>query len=89
MDSSNSEKRRHTRAAYGATVDLTVNNNDYVVIIRDISLGGAFIAGDHLPPLNEEMHVILTIPRENKFGTAKINGTVRRITKGGVGIEFF
>lgn len=89
MNSMNAEKRRHTRVTYGATVDLTVDNNNYVVFMRDISLGGAFIAGDHLPALNKEMHVILTIPYEDMFDPAKLNGTVRRITDGGVGIEFF
>jgi len=85
----NAEKRKHTRVTYGATVDLTVDNYDFVVFLRNISLGGAFIAGDHVPPLKEEMHVILTVPYEDTFGTAKLNGTVRRVTDDGVGIEFF
>ena len=70
-------------------VDLTVDNFDYPVFMRDISLGGAFIAGEHLPPLSKEMHVTLTIPDEDKFGTAKLNGTVIRVTDDGIGIEFF
>ena len=89
MDSNKTEKRKHTRVPYGAMVDLTVDNQDYSVFMKDISLGGAFISGDHLPPLNKEMHVILTVPDEDTFDTATLNGTVRRLTDGGAGIEFF
>ena len=89
MVSMNAEKRKHTRVPYGASVDLTVDTSDYVVFMKDISLGGAFISGDHLPPLQEETHVILTVPDEDRFETATLNGTVRRITDHGVGIEFF
>ena len=83
------EKRRHTRVAYGAMVDLTVDQHAYAVFMKDISLGGAFISGDHLPPLNKEMRVILTVPDEDTFGTATLNGTVRRLTDEGAGIAFF
>jgi hypothetical protein len=83
------EKRRHTRVAYGAMVDLTVDQHDYAVFMKDISLGGAFISGDHLPPLTKEMHVILTVPDEDTFETATLYGTVRRLTDDGAGIEFF
>lgn len=89
MDVLKAEKRRHTRVAYGALVDLTVGNHDYSVFMKDISLGGAFISGDHLPPLKEDMHVILTVPDEDTFDTATLNGTVRRLTDDGAGIAFF
>jgi len=89
MDLLKAEKRKHTRVTYGAMVDLTVDNYDYSVFMKDISLGGAFISGGHLPPLNEEMHVILTVPDEATFGTATLSGTVRRLTDDGAGIEFF
>lgn len=89
MVSSNVDKRKYERKAYGATVDLTVNSLKYIVLLKDFSLGGAFIAGDHLPPIEQEMHVFLDIPYENKPGTARLQGTVRRITDSGIGIEFF
>jgi hypothetical protein len=89
MDVLKAEKRRHTRVAYHAMVDLTVDNQDYSVFMKDISLGGAFISGDHLPPLNKEMRVILTVPDEDTFDTATLSGTVRRLTEDGAGIEFF
>jgi hypothetical protein len=89
METSNPNQRKHERKAYHAAVDLTVDSLTYIVPLKDLSLGGAFIAGDHLPPIENEKSVSLSIPFENQSETVKLHGTVRRVTEGGIGIEFF
>jgi hypothetical protein len=89
METSNPNQRKHERKAYHTAVDLTVDSLTYIVLLKDLSLGGAFIAGDHLPPVENETPVSLSIPFENKPEAVKLQGTVRRVTEGGIGIEFF
>jgi len=89
METSNAERRQYERKAYGSVVDFTVDALTYIVLCEDLSLGGAFIAGDHLPPIEDETNMTLAIPYDYKSGIVKLNGTVRRITDRGIGIEFF
>jgi hypothetical protein len=89
METPNPNQRAHERKAYHADVDLTVDNQTYIVLLKDLSLGGAFIAGDHLPPIENEKPVSLLIPFMQKSETVKLHGTVRRVTEQGIGIEFF
>lgn len=84
-----SENRKHTRIVYGASVDFTADTHTYIVLLKNLSLGGAFIAGDQLPPIEKEKIVSLSIPRADKLGAIELSGTVRRVTDNGIGIEFF
>jgi hypothetical protein len=89
MESSSSDKRRHERKTYGAYVDVTVDSLTYIALLKNLSLSGAFIAAAHLPTIENEKTVSLSIPYEDKPGTITLNGTVRRVTENGIGIEFF
>ena len=89
METATADKRQYERKAYGAYVNLTVDRLTYKVLLKDLSLGGAFIAGDHLPPIGDETNVSLAIPYEDKPGAVELKGTIRRVTDSGVGIEFF
>ena len=89
MEFSNIDKRRHKRKAYYANVDLTVDSLSYTVLLQDLSLSGASIAGDHLPPIEIDSPVSLSIPFEIKPETVNLRGTIRRLTESGIGIEFF
>ena len=89
METLNADQRKTERKAYHAAVDLTVDSLTYIVLLKNLSLGGAFIAGDHLPPIEIEKSVSLAIPFENKPEKVNLHGTVRRVTESGVGIEFF
>ena len=89
MKTAMADKRQYERKKYGAYVDLTVGRHTYIILLKDLSLGGAFTAGDLLPPIGNETNVSLAIPYEDKPGAAKLNGMVRRVTDKGIGIEFF
>ena len=89
MEYSNAEKRRHKRKAYYASVDLTVDSLSYTVLLLNLSLSGAFIAGDHLPPIEIDSPVSLSIPFAIKPEAVNLPGTIRRLTESGIGIEFF
>ena len=60
-----------------------------MVKLLDLSLGGAFISADNLPPIDPEMKIMLEIPYQNRSGTVELAGTVRRYSEEGLGIEFF
>jgi hypothetical protein len=87
--SAQSDHRKHKRKRYGASVDLTIDSITYIAEISDLSLSGAFISGDHLPPIEQEAKVTLSIPYENKPWAVELTGTVRRLTEKGFGVEFF
>jgi hypothetical protein len=89
MESLIGEKRRDKRKAYNATVDLTVDSLTYTMLLQNLSLSGAFIAGDYLPPIEIDIPVSLSIPFEIKPETVKLTGTVRWVAESGMGIEFF
>ena len=89
MEYSIVEKRRHKRKVYYSNVDLTVDSLSYTVLLQNLSLGGAFIACDHLPTFEIDSPVSLSIPFEIKPETVNLPGTIRRLTESGIGIEFF
>lgn len=89
METSNADRRQYERKAYGSPVGVKVDTLEYFVLLKDLSLGGAFIADNQLLPNGDEANISVTIPYDNKPGTVKLNGTIRRTTDRGIGIEFF
>ncbi len=80
------EKRRHPRKPIRIGLHLTNGRVHGQMISRDISLGGIFV--ETTAELAVGQHLRLSIPFANQDRSIIIEGTVARVTREGVGVQF-
>ena len=81
--------RTYDRKAYSADVALAVNIRHYFAEIKDISLGGAFIYINNIPPIEDGDDVSVTIPFAYQHKEVQLKARVMRYAEEGLGVAFF
>jgi CheY-like chemotaxis protein len=79
-------QRRHDRFDCLVAVDYDTNDWTYQSLLRDISLGGAYV--ETTKPMTESQRIILTLSTHRPERTCTVKGVVVRRDARGVGIQF-
>lgn len=79
-------QRVHDRFDCLVAVDYDTNDWTYQSLLRDISLGGAYV--ETTKPMTEGQRIILTLSTHRPEGTCSVKGVVVRTDTRGVGIQF-
>ena len=82
------EKRQHARTPINAHVTYVVTGEEqsYDGIAKDISMGGVFIEGDHVPAFGTKVTVRGRLPGDSH--EVELPGVVRWAHPGGFGVQF-
>ncbi|MEJ2640246.1 MAG: PilZ domain-containing protein, partial [Desulfosarcinaceae bacterium] len=84
--SSRPNQRAHDRFDCLVAVDYDTNDWTYQSLLRDISLGGAYV--ETTKPMTEGQRIVLTLSTRRPEGTCSVKGVVVRTDARGVGIQF-
>jgi CheY-like chemotaxis protein/Tfp pilus assembly protein PilZ len=79
-------QRRHDRFDRLVAVDYDTNDWTYQSLLRDISLGGAYV--ETTQPMSKGQRIILTLSTHRPERTCTVKGVVVRKDARGVGIQF-
>jgi CheY-like chemotaxis protein len=79
-------QRVHDRFDCLVAVDYDTNDWTYQSLLRDISLGGAYV--ETTKPMTEGQRIILTLSTHTRESACTVNGIVVRKDARGVGIQF-
>jgi hypothetical protein len=79
-------QRVHDRFDCLVAVDYDTNDWTYQSLLRDISLGGAYV--ETTKPMTRGQRIILTLSTRRPAGTCSVKGVVVRTDARGVGIQF-
>lgn len=82
-------KRIHERKTYSTEVAFSHNNKAYTGQIKNISLGGAFIATRSVNQLSNGDTITLSIPFTTGQKHVKRKGRIQWMNNEGFAIEFF
>jgi Tfp pilus assembly protein PilZ len=82
-------KRIHERKLYATEVVFSHKNKAYAGQIKNISLGGAFIATDSVNQFSTGEVVTLSIPFTTGRKHVKRKGRIQWANNEGIAIEFF
>lgn len=85
----NNGRRAHDRKAYSADVEFTIDINNYYTELKDISLSGAFIYMNTIPPIEYGDEVFVTIPFAYQNKQIQLKAQVMRYAEDGLGVAFF
>ena len=81
-------KRHNERKNYGADIVFACKGNAYRGIVKNLSLGGAFIATPSVNLFSQGDLITLNIPFTGGKRTVKRKGSVRWLNNEGFAIEF-
>jgi hypothetical protein len=87
MSENPKSKRRYQRipTPKGLWVAWQHNNSQDVSRVRDLNVGGLFVATPHTPPEGAIVQILLSVPE----GEIRSQAVVRNVTPGqGMGVEF-
>jgi CheY-like chemotaxis protein len=84
--SSSRNQRRHDRVDCIVAVDYDLDNWSHRSVVKDISLGGAYVETDQPATIGEEVMLVLSTFRPHR--QCSIAGKVVRRDKGGIGVRF-
>jgi CheY-like chemotaxis protein len=79
-------QRAHDRFDCLVAVDYDTNDWTYQSLLRDISLGGAYV--ETTKPMTKGQRIILTLSTHRRESTCTVKGMVVRTDARGVGIQF-
>ncbi len=82
-------QRSYERKAYNADVEFAINIHTYFAEVENISLGGAFIAMNTIPRIEDGDDVSVTIPFAFQDKKVRLKAQVMRYDEKGLGISFF
>jgi len=82
------DKRKHPRRAYLMPADYIIQDNKNKGLVKDLSLGGAFLKPSEVSSLCIGQEVLMILPYPNRKKNVKIKGEIVRIDSQGVGIKF-
>ena len=82
------ERRRHQRKECAFTVTIRDKKSAYPALLRNISLGGAFIElpAERKPKIGQKL--LITIPFRLKKETTTVRGRIHRVRTGFMGVYF-
>ena len=81
-------KRIHQRKPYGADVVFAHNEKVHRGIVKNLSLGGAFIKTTNTAPFSEGDRVTVSIPYTSGKQSIKRQGLIKWLCHDGFAIEF-
>lgn len=81
--------RRNERKKYGVDIIFAYKGKIFRGIVKNLSLGGAFIATPNVNLFSKDDTITLNIPFTTGKKSLKKRGAIRWINNEGIAIEFF
>jgi len=81
-------KRKHPRKSYLMPAGYVIQDNESTGLVKDISVGGAFLKPNEVKSLSIGQEIVLVIPYPDNKRNVRITGEIVRIDSQGVGIKF-
>lgn len=82
------DKREHPRRSYFMPADYIINEKQGKGLVKDVSLGGAFLKPSEVTSLFIGQEVLLMIPYPDSDRAVRVVGEIVRIDSEGVGVKF-
>jgi hypothetical protein len=82
------DNRKHPRRDYVMPADYIIQGNTNKGLVKDVSIGGAFLKPNKVKSLSIGQEILLTILYPDSKRNVRVIGEIVRIESKGVGIKF-